>query len=51
MNKNDFNSYHCTIMATAAVQHKGCTGKSLSQHNMASKNMCFESMMCKMMMP
>lgn len=51
MNKNDFNSYQCTIMAAASVQHKGCTGKSLSQHNITSKKMCFECMMCKMMMP
>ncbi|MGE8556608.1 hypothetical protein [Chryseobacterium jejuense] len=51
MNKNDFNSYQCTIMAVVSVQHKCCTGKSLSQHNITSKNMCFEWMMCKMMMP
>lgn len=51
MNKNDFNSYLYTIMATASVQHKGCTGNSLSLHNTLSKDMCFESMMCKMMMP
>lgn len=51
MNKNDFNSYLCTIMAATSVQHKGCTGNALSQYNRSSKKMCFESMMCKMMMP
>ncbi|UCA61241.1 MULTISPECIES: hypothetical protein [Chryseobacterium] len=51
MNKNDFNSYLYTIMATASVQQKCCTGNSLSQHNINSKKMCFESMMCKIMMP
>lgn len=50
MNKNDFNSYLCTIMAAAPVQHKGCTVNAHSQHNIISKKMCFETMMCKMMM-
>ncbi|WP_164463889.1 hypothetical protein [Chryseobacterium sp. G0186] len=50
MNKNDFNSYLYTIMATASAQQKCCTEKSLSQHNITSNDMCFE-MMCKMMMP
>ncbi|MDN3692318.1 hypothetical protein QWZ06_08600 [Chryseobacterium tructae] len=51
MNKNDFNSYLYTIMAIVSEQHQGCTGNGLSQHNSTSKNMCFGSMMCKMMMP
>lgn len=51
MNKNDFNSYLYTIIATASAQQISCTEKSLSQHNITSKDMCFEMMMCKMMMP
>lgn len=51
MNKNDFNSYLCTIKAVVSVQQKGCTEKSHSLHNTFSKDMCFGSMMCKMMMP
>lgn len=50
MNKNDFNSYLYTIMSAVTVQHTGCTMQSFSQHTITSKNMCFESMMCKMMM-
>ena len=39
MNKNDFNSYLCTIMV-AAAQPQGCTGNGPSQHNITSKDMC-----------
>ncbi|WP_167369948.1 hypothetical protein [Chryseobacterium ureilyticum] len=51
MNKNDFNSYQYTIKAVVSVQQKSCTEKSSSLHNTFSKDMCFGSMMCKMMMP
>lgn len=50
MNKNDFNSYLCTIMAATAAQHKGCTKNGLSQHTIIPKKMRFGSMMCKTMM-
>ncbi|WP_185117622.1 hypothetical protein [Chryseobacterium sp. PMSZPI] len=46
MNKNDFDSYQFTIIAIAAVQPESCTENRLSQHNIISKDMCFESMMC-----
>ncbi|WP_165826492.1 hypothetical protein [Chryseobacterium oncorhynchi] len=51
MNKNDFNSYLYTIVAKASVQLQCCTENGLSKHNINSKDMCFGSMMCKMMMP
>ncbi|WP_431610297.1 hypothetical protein [Chryseobacterium sp. 'Rf worker isolate 10'] len=49
MNKNTFNSYLCTIMATAPAQHTCCGMPALSQHHLTSQDMCFD-MMCKMMM-
>lgn len=49
MNKNNFDSYLCTITALVSVQHKCSTVPALSQHNFTSKEMCFD-MMCKMMM-
>lgn len=49
MNKNTFNSYLCTFMATAPAQQM-CYGKpACSQHNCISQDMCFD-MMCMMMM-
>lgn len=47
MNKNHFDSYLCTIAATAQQQ---CSAEHrLSQHTCISQDMCFD-MMCKMMM-
>lgn len=48
MNKNNFDSYLCTITAESG-KHKGLTATALSQHNFISKEMCFD-MMCLMMM-
>ncbi|MGE8431180.1 hypothetical protein [Chryseobacterium joostei] len=51
MNKNDFNSYLYTIVAKVSVQLQCSTENGLSKHKIGSKDMCFGSMMCKMMMP
>jgi hypothetical protein len=49
MNKNTFNSYLCTLLATVPAPQNCCGMTVLSQHNHISQNMCFD-MMCKMMM-
>lgn len=48
MNKNTFNSYLCTITATASTQQMCCEMPAHSLHNCISQNMCFD-MMCMMM--
>lgn len=49
MNKNTFNSYLCTIMATAPAQDM-CYGMSdFSQYNSISQDMCFDMMGMMMM--
>ncbi|MCW1961410.1 MULTISPECIES: hypothetical protein [Chryseobacterium] len=49
MNKNYFDSYLCTITATAPMQHQCSAESRHSQHTCISQDMCFD-MMCKMMM-
>lgn len=49
MNKNNFDSYLCTITAAESVQHQDLTVPAHSQHHFDSQEMCFD-MMCPMMM-
>ncbi|WP_157676749.1 hypothetical protein [Chryseobacterium sp. T16E-39] len=50
MNKTSSHSYLRTITATASVQNEYGTEACFSQHDLTLQYMCFDFMMCHMMM-
>ncbi|MEE6129946.1 hypothetical protein V2E39_21280 [Chryseobacterium arthrosphaerae] len=49
MNKNNFDSYLCTIKAALPAQQNCSAVPAFSQHDLISQYMCSD-MMCPMMM-
>lgn len=50
MNKTSSHSYLCTIVAAVPIQNEYCADTCLSQHDLILQYMCFDFMMCHMMM-
>ncbi|WBV57561.1 hypothetical protein PFY10_03765 [Chryseobacterium daecheongense] len=50
MNKTSSHPYLCTMTATLSIQDEWSTGNCLSQHDLMLQYMCFDFMMCYMMM-
>ncbi|MBK1896664.1 hypothetical protein [Chryseobacterium paridis] len=50
MNKTSSQSYLHTLMTTGSIQNEYGADTCLSQHDLTLQYMCFDFMMCHMMM-